>query len=304
MEANQISLTAIMSAYIRAHHARTADYRIFNDYLAYELIPEERRKLIEDGLASAALHNPDWAKTSFDSDTAISKFMQTMAGVPQILSRARFTEDTLEKAVQQGIRQYVILGAGLDTFAFRQPEWAEHLQVLEADHPAMQSFKRQCLAELGWKQPVNLHFIPVNFTCDDLAALLNQPPYNPQLKTLFSWLGVTMYLTREQIGDILKAVHAITRSGSCVVFDYLDSDAFNNEKAAKRTQAGMMMARQAGEPMITGFDAEDLQVYLKLFGFTVTEHLGPQDLQELYFSGRTDGYHAAEHVHLLVATVD
>ena len=109
-----------------------------------------------------------------------------------LLSRARYTEDTLEKAIRQGVKQYIILGAGMDTFAFRRPDLMERLEVFEIDHPATQEFKLHRLAELGWKHPAKLHFIPIDFTKESLVtALTRSSSYDPKVKSLFSWLGVT-----------------------------------------------------------------------------------------------------------------
>ena len=107
------------------------------------------------------------------------------------LGRSRYTEDSLEKAVEQGVKQYVILGAGFDTFAFRCPEILEKLQVYEVDHPATQAFKRSRLAEAGWELPPQLHFVPVDFEQESLAEALTRSSYDPQAPSFFSWLGVT-----------------------------------------------------------------------------------------------------------------
>jgi len=100
-------------------------------------------------------------------------------GLPNVLSRARYAEDNLEDSVEQGVRQYVILGAGMDTFAFRRLDMNGQLQIFEVDHPATQSFKRNRIAELNWTIPSNLHFVPVNFTSDSLSSALKVKSYYP-----------------------------------------------------------------------------------------------------------------------------
>ena len=223
---------------------------------------------------------------------------------PLFLSRARYTEDSLEAAIKQGVRQYVILGAGMDTFAFRRKELMEQLQVFEVDHPATQEFKRNRLAELGWDLPVQLHFIPVDFNKESLAEALKHSAYDPQALTFFSWLGVTMYLTRDAVFATLRTITDISPTGSSVIFDYFDNDAFIPEKAAPRVQGMMRSVQKLGEPMITGFDPSTLAADLYLVGLRLQEQLSPADIQERYFKGCTDGYYAYEHAHFACAVVE
>lgn len=299
MKDNQVSLTAIMTAYIRAYHAMYDNPKIFNDFLAYRLIPEERRVLIEQGLATAlqSKNHPDQAASS--PDRAAFKIILQVMGLPNVLSRARYTEDNLEKAVKQWVKQYVILGAGMDTFAFRRPEMVEKLQVFEVDHPATQAFKRSRLAELGWKQPARLHFVPVDFTKEHLAAALTRTSYEPNTLSLFSWLGVTMYLTRKEVSATLHSITDISPAGSSVIFDY-----FVPGKADPHTKEMWEDLRQIGEPIKTVFDPSTLAAYLARLGLRLNEDLSPSDIQGRYFQGLTDGYHACEHMRFAWAVVE
>jgi len=125
----------------------------------------------------------------------------------------------------------VILGAGMDTFAFRQPEMMEHLEVFEVDHPATQEFKLHRLAELGWEHPAKLHFIPIDFTKESLVtALGSSSSYDSKATTLFSWLGGIPYLTQEEVFTTLRSITEIAPAGSTIVFDYFDADVFIPEK--------------------------------------------------------------------------
>jgi methyltransferase (TIGR00027 family) len=173
MEENKISRTALGTAYIRAYHAINDTPRIFNDHLACHLLSGQERSAIEQTWAGyIKLADPVRAACCPDRAAALAMSMRVMPTPSITLSRARYTEDHLEEAVRQGVKQYVILGAGLDTFAFRRRDLLERLQVFEVDHPAMQAFKRRRLAELGWELPAKLHFVPVDFTQDSLAAAL------------------------------------------------------------------------------------------------------------------------------------
>jgi methyltransferase (TIGR00027 family) len=285
--------------------------KIFDDFLAYDLIPEEKRALIEQHLIE---QNVTCVQQFNDSEYATSQSKRTInseslmqethryAGL--FSSRARYAEDALEKAFRQGVTQYVILGAGMDTFAFRRPEMMEHLEVFEVDHPSTQKFKLHRLAELGWKHPAKLHFIPIDFTKESLVtALTSLSSYEPKVKSFFNWLGVTYFLTREDAFITFRSITEIAPAGSIVVFDYLDTDAFIPEKSSPQMQKSLEYLRKIGEPMITGFNPSTLGEELASSGFSLQENLSPADIEERYFQGCTDGYHAYEYGHFAFAVV-
>jgi methyltransferase (TIGR00027 family) len=199
--------------------------------------------------------------------------------------------------VERGVRQYVLLGAGLDTFAFRRPDLLQRLTVLELDHPATQEHKRQRLDELGWEVSCNMHFIPVDFTCTSLVDVLQTSIFDAQEPTFFSWLGVTYYLTPSEVMATLQNIAGISAPGSAVVFDYLDKDAYVAKLAAPRVRRMIESVRELGEPMLSGFDPLSLEEELSRVGLTLEEDLSPMDIHQRYFLGRTDHYRACEHVH-------
>lgn len=302
MKENQISRTAMGTAFMRAYHAKHDYPKIFDDFLAYHFFSDEIRPIIEQKMAeSLQLYDPVRAASCPDQATALAWVMRYTAS--SIFCRARHAEDNLIKAVGQGIRQYVILGAGLDTFAFRRPELLEQLQVFEVDHPAMQAFKRRRLAELGWEHPVQLYFIPVDFTQESLSAALTRSAYDPQVPSFFSWLGVTYYLTRDTVFATLRAVADIAPAGSMIIFDYLDTDAFVPGRMSKGVQVLLERVRQLGEPLITGLNPSTLAADLASLGLHLQENLSPTDIEDRYFQGRTDGYHASKHTHYAWAVV-
>ena len=170
--------------------------------------------------------NPERAAANPDQATALACVIQTHNG-PITLSRSRYAEDQLAVAtasaspthsvghdVDQGVRQYVILGAGFDTFAFRRPDLLDRLQVFEVDHPATQALKRERLTLLDQSAPPQLHFVPIDFATQRLSDVLAPPAYDPRQKSFFSWLGVTYYLTREVVFDTLRDVAAVAPQGS------------------------------------------------------------------------------------------
>ncbi|HZE20605.1 MAG TPA: SAM-dependent methyltransferase, partial [Desulfobaccales bacterium] len=250
------------------------------------------------------LFDPERAGTCPDRQSALAHWMQSGGAPSIILGRARYAEDLLEKAVQQeGVHQYVILGAGMDTFAWRRPDLMEQLKVLEVDHPATQAHKRQRLREAGLKHPSRLHFVPADFSREDLATALRRSEYDPEAPSFFSWLGVTYYLTRGATLATWAAIAKVAPAGSAVIFDYLDTDAFVPEKAARRVQFMIEIVRRVGEPMLTGFDPASLPGDLARLGLRLLEDLDPADIEARFFKGRLDGYHACEHAHYARAEI-
>ncbi len=306
MPENQAGITALVTAYARAYHATHDSPKIFDDFLADQLYSQEEHDQFDRNLAETVgmLRGiaPDLAASVTDQETALAGVMQLIHG-PVTLSRSRYTEDRLEEAIRQGVRQYVLLGAGFDTFAFRRPDLLGLLQVFEVDHPVTQAMTRERIARSGWEIPPQLHFVPVDFNKESLADALHRSSYNAHTLTLFSWLGVTYYLTREVVFATLEALTGIAPRLSTVIFDYMDTDAFIPEKAARRTQLMQHGASRVGEPMKAGFDPQSLAADVNRVGLTLLENLGPSDIEVRYFQGRTDRYHAFEHVHFARAIV-
>ncbi|AET68619.1 methyltransferase, putative, TIGR00027 family [Desulfosporosinus orientis DSM 765] len=293
--------TAFMMAFLRGFHAVYDNTKIFNDPLAYDLIPEEVREAFKQHLIkSAAEMAPELAKECNDAATSLRLAVRIMAG--PVLARARFVEERLEEAIRKGIRQYIILGAGLDTFAYRRLDLTDRLQVFELDLPYTQEIKRQLLGRLNLEKPDFLHYIPVDFTKDNLASALSESKYDSGQGSFFSWMGVTHYLPLESVLSTLKAIIRLSSSVSEIVFDYYDKSAFDPDKGSNRIKYIMKNTKTIGETMITGFDPSKLSTELALLGLRLLNNLGPEEIQQKYFKECNEGYAASEHVHLAHAT--
>ncbi len=304
MQDSQVSKTALGTAFMRAYHAAHDYPKIFDDFLARQIITEtEYRESEARHLKAFQKIDPDRAATYADSRLALADWMQNAGAPALVLSRARYAEDNLEQAVGQGVKQYVILGAGMDTFAVRRPDLVKHLQVFEVDHPATQADKRQRLLSVSRQLPARLHFIPVDFSQENLAEALNRSAYEPQAQSFFSWLGVTYYLGREAVLATFRAMAASAPPGSAIIFDYLDTEAFVPEKAARRVNIMIEIVKRLGEPMLTGFDPATLAEDLEQVGLRLHEDLGPGEIQRRFFAGRQDGYRACEQAHVAWAVV-
>jgi len=201
-------------------------------------------------------------------------------------ARSRYAEDSLAASVSQGVNQYVVLGAGLDTFAYRNP--FPSLRVFEVDFPATQQWKRGLLTEAKIAAPANLTFVPLDFEHKTLADGLSEAGFNAGLPAFFGWLGVVPYLTLEAFRSTLAAIGELP-AGTAVTFDYVFSpDTLTPKRRlvfntlAKRVEA-------AGEPFRLFFAPSDLESELRRAGFTRIEQADSDRLNELYFNDRADG---------------
>ena len=297
------SLTAMISAFSRAHHATHDAAPIFDDTRARALFTEAEYAGLAKNLALALpVFAPDQVASCSNEETAVARVLRAQ-GAAVVLSRARFTEQCLEAAVREGVRQYVILGAGMDTFAHRDAVWKRDLTVFEVDHPATQAFKRQRVAELGWTEATRLHYVPVDFTRDALVEALEAASFDREAPTFFSWLGVTYYLEPEVVRETLRGLATLAPAGSAVVFDYLDAEAFDMAKASPQMQTLHQVMLRTGETLKSGFEPAGLDHELAALGLRLEQNLSPEAIQERYFAGRTDGYRALAHYHFARAAI-
>ena len=266
MQEGTFSRTAQRVAIRRAAHQLLDQPRVLDDPLALRIIGSEA----EDELRT----NP---KEHHAFSRAFRAFMA---------ARSRYAEDELARAFAHGVRQYVVLGAGLDTFAYRNPHAG--LRVFEVDHPATQAWKQEQLQAADIVIPASLTFVPIDFERQTLADGLRYSGFDATASAFFSWLGVTPYLTHEAFTTTLTFIGEL-RPGSGVVFDFaVDPELLN---PGQRQALGALSKRVAryGEPLQLFFDPAKLQKELKALGFHRTEFLQGKDLNARYFKHRKDG---------------
>ena len=203
-----------------------------------------------------------------------------------MVARSRFAEDELAHAVAHGVRQYVVLGAGLDTFAYRNPHTG--LRVFEVDHPATQAWKHERLQAANISVPSSLTFVPIDFERQTLDVGLEQRGFDANAPAFFSWLGVTPYLTREACVTTLSFI-AKMPVGSGVVFDFAMDRTLLNWGQRMALDALSKRVAAAGEPFQLFFDPAQLQDELQSLGFHRTEFLQGKQINERYFHDRADG---------------
>ena len=205
-----------------------------------------------------------------------------------LVARGCLAEQTLADVLRRGVRQYVVLGAGLDTFAYRNPYSGQQLEVFEVDHPATQAWKRRQLAAAGIAQPASLTFVSVDFESETLRERLASAGFRSGAPALFSWLGVTMYLTRAALHGTLSYVASLP-AGSGIVFDYAVPPATLSLARRVVVRTVMRHVAAAGEPWQSFLAPGELAGELRALGFTRLEDFGPAELNARFFAGRGDG---------------
>jgi methyltransferase (TIGR00027 family) len=262
MQGGKPSRTAWAAAAHRAAHQVLEQGRIFTDPLALRILGEDA-----ETVARQAAERPS------------ARRMRIFIAV-----RTRFAEDAIAAAVEGGARQVVVLGAGLDTYAYRSP-WGDRLRIFEVDHPATQAWKRQRLLKAAIPIPNWLTFAPIDFEHQTLAEGLAAAGFDSSQQTFFTWLGVVPYLTEEAVWSTLGFIASLP-NGAHVVFDYSDPPAslplearFMHERRAARVS-------EVGEAFLNYFEADELQAKLKALGFSEVEDLGPPQIAARYFPNR------------------
>ncbi len=217
-----------------------------------------------------------------------------------LLLRSRFAEDCLAEAFARGIRQYVLLGAGFDTFAYRQPAWAAALRIFEVDHPASRRSKLDRLATRGIPVPPNVAHVASDLETDSLGRDLERAGFDAGQAAFFSCLGVLVYLDRDAADRMLRYVAARQRGSEIVLTFTRDPD----DPDSPAARAGMAeRAAGAGEPWRTFFRPDDVDGWLRGCGFADVTVLDPDEAAARYFAGRTDDLRAPTHASIVRARV-
>ena len=276
MKAGFPSRTAQSVAIRRAEHQLFDFPRVLNDPVAPWIIGLKASVSLPFSLLTAYLPG--------------SRYMRAF-----IVARSRYAEDQLAKAIASGTTQYVILGAGLDTFAYRNPYASSNLRVFEVDHPDTQAWKRQRLASTSITVPNSVTFISVDFGRQKLETELQKAGFKLDEPAFFSWLGVTPYLAKETVMATFTLIHSLCAKNA-IVFDYaLPRQALSEvEKVASDAlRWGVFLA---GEPFRSFFRSEDLITDLSNIGFHRVERLTTEQINALYFRNRLDALRVRGHL--------
>lgn len=294
------SRTAILVAVTRGMHAEMVEEPLLEDTIAPELYTEEEAREITE-LARATALSGEQERALEDSAPMTDVYEMAFrhgAFAASTIARNRYAEDCLEDAVERGsVGQYVIVGAGLDTFAFRRPDLAGALDVFELDHPASQRFKRERLEAAGLDDPDSLHFVPVDLTETTVSSALADTAFDPDRPAFYSWLGVTPYLPTEAVFATLESIAEASPAGSEVVFDFVDAVGSDPETTTPRIRRFMDMVDAMGEPARRGLPLEAFEADLARLGLDVVELLDPEEQRRRYFDDQPDYFRPTEHYH-------
>jgi methyltransferase (TIGR00027 family) len=279
----QASQTMIRTAMRRAAHQLLDSPRIFDDPMAVGLVPEASEQAILATLDEHRAHLP----TLFRSLYAF---------------RNRFAEDRLAEAVARGANQYVIVGAGLDTFPWRQPDFAKRLSIFYVDHPATLAWTTARFRQRGLPMPENLFFVAVDFEAEGLANQLGLHGFGRDTGTFCSMLGVTQYLSRDAIERVLRFVVGLPTLSEIVLSFAPPDDELEGEDLAAAIHS-VNFTESLGEPWITRLRPSEAFGLLTFLGFGEVFHLTPKRAHQHYFAGRDDMLKAPRIEQLIAAIV-
>ena len=301
MKDNESSMTSLVSAFSRAFHVKEDQPIISNDFIAKDFLSSEEYQAISANMANGInFFSPKMAEQLKGNDVAILKWVTQIQLSPTPLARAAYAEKVVLNELKLGAQQYVILGAGLDTFAWRYPSLTD-VTIFEIDHPATQKFKLERLQQAGYEIPRHLKLVEMDFTKELSLEKLLAAGFDPSKKTVFSLLGVTYYLTAIELQKMLYVFFKDLPQGSSIVFDFADEYLFTKQGIFNRVQHMVQMAQASGEPMKFATSLSDLEKLLSKDQLLIYEHLSPQDIQNQYFANRNDDLQSFETIHYIHA---
>lgn len=276
----QQSMTALISAYARWYHAQYDGPKIFDDARAALFLTEEEREGIAASMAQGIFFfNPTFAGTEQE---ALRWIVDNQLS-PSPLGRAAFAEWHMEKAVRLGAKQLLILAAGYDSFAYRQPDWARGLPLFELDHPVTAQDKTRRLRAAGVERPANLYVLPTDFNGDNwMASLRQHPAFDSKALSFCTLLGISYYLSKERFSLMLGSLGNALPTKSSVVFDYPDQDSYTG-KAGDRAKKQTQLAAGAGEGMLASYSFGEMEKLLERHGFLAYEHIAPEEITQNWF---------------------
>jgi methyltransferase (TIGR00027 family) len=272
LEHGKSSSTAWGVALARVAHVRFhAPPPIFDDSLAFELVEPEIQPILEHYAPSDAFPAELYAARAY------------------LAFRQRYQEERLAAAFDRGVTQYVILGAGLDSYAFRQPDEQRGLTIFEVDFPATQEEKRARIETLGWPWPDNLVFAPCDFENDILAESLLRSGFDRTRPACFAWMGVTVYLERDTVFDTLSQMRGLSAAGSSIAFEYaLPSEGLRGTDKLAR-EFSLAADNRKREPFVSFYEPGEIPDLVRRAGWERVELLDHEAASAQVLAGRQDG---------------
>jgi methyltransferase (TIGR00027 family) len=279
----QPSRTLLPPAVRRAAHQLLDTPRIFDDPIAVGLVPETSEHSLLATLDDHRRLEPTLLRSWF-------------------VLRSRFSEDRLAEAAARGVRQYVNVGSGLDTFPWRQPDFARGMEIFAADHVTTLAWTQVRFWQRGLPMPANLVFVPVDLEEHQLGERLIEHGFEPERPSFCSVLGVTQYLSRDSVEALLSFASTL-KKGSEIVFSFVLPDDELSGDDLDLLVGCLARSEAMGEPWKTRLGPRELAEQLARLGFSEVFHLTPEFAQQRYFVGRKDGLRAPRWEQLVAAIV-
>lgn len=289
------STTAKLCSFARAYHSTYERKKIFNDFLAFDFMGHQQYEETGQLIGHNYREDPIDPNLDFRNSEITDSLNRIWTPIP--ISRIAFAEQKLTSFTDRFTPcQYVICGAGMDTFLFRNGN--EKIRIFEIDHPDTQRFKTERIRQLEWTVPENVHFVPVDFSKDDMVTALLGAGFDPLMPTFFSVLGVTYYLPLTLFEDTVRKMASFPNSENRLVFDFPDEGLPTD---SVRGAELVRITAKLGEPMAPGYRIAEVTKMLRRCGFRREEYFSPEKIEKCYFSGRSDGMHAFKNIHFILA---
>jgi methyltransferase (TIGR00027 family) len=290
MKNKQRDSTARATAAIRAMHVLYDQQVVFDDPYALQFTRPAFRRVCRSRFF------PWLLRRRFVSD-----MLQPISA--QVLSRAKYCEEKLEQAVSKGIAQYVIIGAGFDSFCLRRPDFASCLRIYEIDHPTTQQMKQQRLMEIVESSLRDVEFLAVDLEKQTIFDALSGSSFSKDEKAFFSWLGTVPYLSEDAVFNVLRHLASFAANGSEIVFDYLIPTQLMTQEERRVLGRAMRMIARFGEPVKSFFKPDIFPSKISQLGYDIFENQSPAEQNKQYFFDRSDHlktHSAAYNIHMAI----
>ncbi len=272
MDAGRRTTTADYATMFRAAHLRFDDRpSIFEDPIAFDILDPAFRGFLRFPLAFRV----------------VQALWPLRSARTQVLVRSRYAEDRLAAAIRRGVRQYVILGAGFDTYALRRPSSDPPITIFELDLAENQKAKRERLRDLGQPPPSCVRYAPIDFETGSVREVLRDARFDEDQPAFFSWLGVVHYLTRPSVTRTLRQIADCAAEGSELVFDYQVDTPLSGGGERERRQV-RLATETRGEAMHAAFGPGEIARFAGRSGWSLLEDLSPEEQRRRYLEGRAD----------------
>jgi methyltransferase (TIGR00027 family) len=277
--------TARATAAIRAMHLLYDQPVVFNDPYALQFTSPAFRRVCRSRFFPWLLRR-----------RFISEMLQPISA--QVLSRAIFSEEKLEQAVSKGISQYVIIGAGFDSFCIRRPDFLSCLRIYEIDHPTTQQVKQKRLGEISDTSLNEVEFLAADLERQTVADALSGSSFSKDEKAFFSWLGTVPYLTEDAVFNVLRHLASFAARGSEIVFDYLIPTHLMTREERRVLGTAMQVIERWGEPVKSFFEPDTFPEKIAHLGYCILDNQSPAEQNKKYFFERSDNLrtHSAAYI--------